>query len=79
MRPTGARCEYQYMQSTVDQTQGLISPLAVVPTSILDDQRAIPFKPRRQLERDSASDDISLVLNGIETDGHLIIVYTYIQ
>jgi len=73
------RCEHQHMQSPFDQTQRLVPAFAIDFAQILDDQRAVPFKHCREIERNPAQRDISLALRHVERDVHIIIVYTYIQ
>jgi hypothetical protein len=79
MRPTCARSEHQHVKAFANQTQRLEAPLAVVSSSVFDDQRTIPFKCRRQFGRDPAREDVPLVLRGVKANIHLFTAYAYIQ
>jgi hypothetical protein len=68
MRPSCARSEHQHVKALANQTQRLEAPLAVVSSSVFDNQRAIPFKCFRQFERDPARKDVPLVLRGVKAD-----------
>jgi hypothetical protein len=76
---TSTRRKHEHVQPLSDTAQRLESPLAVVLSRILNDQRTVPFERRRLLKRNSARSDIPLILRGVKADIHLFIVYTYIQ